>query len=98
MEERQRVDWRVVDAPSCGDCVHCQMDDWYLAPKHYQPENALRFAKCDVLLYDNEHYCSTQRDSEGAGCGASARFFERKPREVGEYDFENDPPIMGWMS
>jgi hypothetical protein len=103
MTEPQRVDWTIEDAPSCADCVH----SWW-----ERPDIPLcrinKFLLCRVpqndigMDFPNMAWCTSQRrDGDGKEkplCGASARYFERKPREHGNYDFENDPPIaMGWV-
>ena len=94
MTEPQRVDWTIEDTPSCADCVHCEPDDHWTTQG--EMELALKYARCKILP-NFRYYCVTRRTYDDE-CGSSAKFFERKPHEHGNYDFETDPPIaMGWV-
>lgn len=48
MTEPKRVDWTIEDAPSCADCVHVLLKDFYV--KSTMAEKALEHARCYVSL------------------------------------------------
>lgn len=83
--------WMEDEPPSCLDCRHFR-------PRGRDGEDPLMFGQCAVPV-DYIVWVDIIRRNPlfTKGCGIEGKFFERKDREAGEYDFERDPPVpMAW--
>jgi len=78
-----------VTPPNCVDCEH-------VVPGKYEGCTP----KCSQIMYEGDiAYVTVARlpSCNNTRCGPEGSLFQRKAREVGNYQFESDPPpLEGW--